>query len=254
MGRALIATVATTPGASLSAAIDRAAAAEIGLDAGALAGLAPLGVPVSSDLAAALAVSDVLIDFTRPEGTLAAIAACKAAGKPIVIGTTGFTVAEKALIAEATREIALAQAANFSVGVNVLLKLVEDAARTLGDAYDVEIVEAHHRHKVDAPSGTALALGEAAAAGLGRNLREVAIYGREGHTGARETQTIGFATVRGGDVIGDHTVMYLGEGERVELTHKASSRGNFAGGAVRAALWLAGKPAGSYSMRDVLGL
>ena len=254
MGRALIATVAATPGASLSAAIDRAAAAEIGMDAGALAGLAPLGVAVSSDLAAALAVSDVLIDFTRPEATLAAIAACKAAGKPIVSGTTGFTPEQKLLIDAATREIALCQAANFSVGLNVLLKLVEDAARTLGDAYDVEIVEAHHRHKVDAPSGTALALGEAAAAGLQRNLKQVAIYGREGHTGARETQTIGFATVRGGDVIGDHTVMYLGEGERLELSHKASSRGNFAGGAVRAALWLAGKPVGSYSMRDVLGL
>jgi len=254
MGRALIATIAAMPGASLSAAIDRAEAAELGLDAGALAGLAPLGVTVTSNLAAALAMSDVLIDFTRPEGTLAALAACCAAGKPIVIGTTGFTPEQKALIAEASGEIAVCQAANFSVGVNVLLKLVEDAARTLGDAYDVEIVEAHHRHKVDAPSGTALALGEAAAVGLQRNLREVAIYGREGHTGARQTETIGFATVRGGDVIGDHTVMYLGDGERVELTHKASSRGNFAGGAVRAALWLADRPAGSYSMRDVLAL
>ena len=209
---------------------------------------------ISSDLDEALAIADVLIDFTRPEGTLAAIAACKKAGRPIVIGTTGFVSEQKAVIAAATSEIAVCQAANFSVGVNVLLKLVEDAARTLGDVYDVEIVEAHHRHKVDAPSGTALALGEAAAAGLGRNLKQVAIYGREGHTGARETQTIGFATVRGGDVIGDHTVMYLGDGERLELTHKASSRQNFAGGAVRAALWLAGKRAGSYSMRDVLGL
>lgn len=254
MGRALIATVASTPGAVLAAAIDRPQAAEQGMDAGLLAGLAPTGVLVTADLAAALATSDVLIDFTRPEGTLAAIAACRSAGKAIVIGTTGFTPEQKALIAEATRVIAVCQAANFSVGVNVLLKLVEDAARTLGDAYDVEIVEAHHRHKVDAPSGTALALGEAAAAGLQRNLREVAIYGREGHTGARKTETIGFATVRGGDVIGDHTVMYLGDGERVELSHKASSRGNFAGGAVRAALWLAGKPASSYSMRDVLAL
>ncbi len=254
MGRALIATVAATPGAVLSAAIDRAGAAELGTDAGMLAGVSPLGVSVSTDLAAALAISDVLIDFTRPEGTLAAIAACRKAGKPMVIGTTGFTPEQKALIAEASQEIAVCQAANFSVGVNVLLKLVEDAARTLGDAYDVEIVEAHHRHKVDAPSGTALALGEAAATGLKRNLKEVAIYGREGHTGPRETQTIGFATVRGGDVIGDHTVMYLGDGERVELTHKASSRGNFAGGAVRAALWLKGQPAGSYSMRNVLAL
>lgn len=254
MGRALVNAIGQQPGAQLVAALDRDNAPESGLDAGSLAGLPALGVFISSDIDEALATADVLIDFTRPEGTLAAIAACRKAGKPIVIGTTGFTSEQKAVLAEATREIAVCQAANFSVGVNVLLKLVEDAARTLGDAYDVEIVEAHHRHKVDAPSGTALALGEAAAAGLGRHLKQVAIYGREGHTGARETQTIGFATVRGGDVIGDHTVMYLGDGERVELSHKASSRLNFAGGAVRAALWLHGKPAGSYSMRDVLGL
>ena len=254
MGRALITTVSATSGAALSAAIDRAEAAEQGQDAGLLAGIAPLQITVSTDLARALAVSDVLIDFTRPEGTMAALDACRAAAKPIVIGTTGFTPEQKSVIVAASHEIAVCQAANFSVGVNVLLKLVEDAARILGDAYDVEIVEAHHRHKVDAPSGTALALGEAAAAGLKRNLREVAIYGREGHTGVRDPKTIGFATVRGGDVIGDHTVMYLGEGERVELTHKASSRLNFAGGAVRAALWLKGREAGSYSMRDVLGL
>lgn len=254
MGRALVNAIALQPGAQLVAAIDREQSLEIGMDAYSLAGLPAEGIEITSDLAEAIAKADVLIDFTRPEGTLAAIAACRAAGKPIVIGTTGFTAEQKAVIAAATQAIGVCQAANFSVGVNVLLKLVEDAARTLGDAYDVEIVEAHHRHKVDAPSGTALALGEAVAAGLGRNLKEVAIYGREGHTGARETQTIGFATVRGGDVIGDHTVMYLGEGERLELTHKASSRLNFAGGAVRAALWLSGKPAGSYSMRDVLGL
>ena len=254
MGRALVNAIALQPGAQLVAALDRDNAPESGLDAGSLAGLSALGVFISSVIDEALAHADVLIDFTRPEGTLAAIAACQKAGKPIIIGTTGFTAEQKAVIAAATQQIAVCQAANFSVGVNVLLKLVEDAARTLGDAYDVEIVEAHRRHTVDAPSGTALALGEAAAAGLGRNLKQVALYSREGHTGARETQTIGFATVRGGDVIGDHTVMYLGDGERVELTHKASSRGNFAGGAVRAALWLAGKPAGSYSMRDVLGL
>ena len=254
MGRALVNAIDQQPGAQLVAALDRDNAPESGLDAGSLAGLPALGVFISSDMGEALAIADVLIDFTRPEGTLAAIAACRRAGKPIIIGTTGFTPEQKAVIAEATRDVAVCQAANFSVGVNVLLKLVEDAARTLGDAYDVEIVEAHHRHKVDAPSGTALALGEAAAAGLGRHLKQVAVYGREGHTGARETQTIGFATVRGGDVIGDHTVMYLGEGERVELSHKASSRLNFAGGAVRAALWLHGRPAGSYSMRDVLAL
>jgi len=158
------------------------------------------------------------------------------------------------VIAEASHDIAICQAANFSVGVNVLLKLVEDAARTLGDAYDVEIVEAHHRHKVDAPSGTALALGEAAAAGLQRQLKEVALYGRQGHMHPRDPKTIGFATLRGGDVVGDHTVMYLGDGERVELSHKASSRQNFAAGAVRAAVWLAQQKPGSYSMREVLGL
>ena len=254
MGRALVTTVAATEGAALSAAIEREGAPELGADAGLLAGIKPQGICVSADLGAALKTSDVLIDFTRPEGTLAAIAACRAAGKPMVIGTTGFTPEQKVVIAVASGEIAICQAANFSVGVNVLLKLVQQAAATLGDAYDLEIVEAHHRHKVDAPSGTALALGEAAAKGLKRNLRDVAIYGREGNIGERQTQTIGFATVRGGDVVGDHTVMFLGEGERVELTHKASSRGNFAGGAVRAALWLAGKPAGAYSMQDVLGL
>lgn len=254
MGRALVNAIALQADAQLVAALDRENAPESGLDAGSLAGLPALGVFISSDIDEALARADVLIDFTRPEGTLAAIAACRKAGKPIIIGTTGFTAEQKAVIAAATQQIAVCQAANFSVGVNVLLKLVEDAARTLGDAYDVEIVEAHHRHKVDAPSGTALALGEAAAAGLGRDLKQVAVYGREGHTGARETQTIGFATVRGGDVIGDHTVMYLGEGERLEISHKASSRSNFAGGAVRAALWLAARPAGGYSMRDVLGL
>ncbi len=254
MGRALVNAIALQPGAQLVAAVEREQSLEIGMDAYSLAGLPAEGVEITSDLAEAIAKADVLIDFTRPEGTLAAIAACRAAGKPIVIGTTGFAPEQKALIAEATQVIGVCQAANFSVGVNVMLKLVEDAARTLGDAYDVEIVEAHHRHKLDAPSGTALALGEAAATGLQRKLKEVAIYGREGHTGARETQTIGFATVRGGDVIGDHTVMYLGEGERLELTHKASSRHNFAAGAVRAAVWLAQQKPGSYSMQDVLGL
>lgn len=254
MGRALITAVAAAESALLAAAVDRAEAAEIGVDAGALAGITACQVLVTADLAKAVAEADVLIDFTRPDGTMAALAACVAAGKPMVIGTTGFSPEQAQAIEAAKQHISICQAANFSVGVNVLLSLVRQAAATLGDAYDLEIVEAHHRHKVDAPSGTALALGEAAAAGLGRNLREVAVYGREGHTGARESQTIGFATVRGGDVVGDHTVMFLGEGERVELTHKASSRSNFAAGAVRAALWLHGKPSGGYSMRDVLAL
>jgi 4-hydroxy-tetrahydrodipicolinate reductase len=254
MGRALVHAIHHQPGAQLVAALDRDQAPESGLDAGSLAGLPALGVVLSSDIDEALRQADVLIDFTRPEGTLAALAACRRAGKPMVIGTTGFTPEQKMLIAEASCEIGICQAANFSVGVNVLLKLVEDAARTLGDLYDVEIVEVHHRHKVDAPSGTALALGESAARGLGRDLKSVAVYGREGHTGARETQAIGFATVRGGDVIGDHTVMYLGDGERLELSHKASSRQNFAAGAVRAAVWLARQDPGSYTMREVLGL
>lgn len=254
MGRALIATIAATPGVTLSAAIERSEAAELGQDAGALVGLRPLGVRLGSDLAAALAESEVLIDFTRPEASLAALAVCRQAGKPMVIGTTGFTPQQKALIAEAGREIAICQAANFSVGVNVLLKLIEDAARTLGDGYDVEIVEAHHRHKVDAPSGTALRMGEAAAKGLGRTLADCAVYQRQGHTGARAATSIGFATLRGGDVIGDHTVLYLGEGERLELSHKASSRSNFAGGAVRAAQWLTRARPGLYDMPEVLGL
>lgn len=254
MGRALVNAIDHQPAAKLVAALDRENAPESGLDAGSLAGLPALGVVLSSDIGEALTHAEVLIDFTRPEGTLAAIAACRKAGRPIVIGTTGFTSEQKAVIAEAGREIAICQAANFSVGVNVLLKLVEDAARVLGEGYDLEIVEAHHRHKVDAPSGTALALGEAAARGLHRDLKSVAVYGREGHTGARDAQTIGFATVRGGDVIGDHTVLYLGDGERLELSHKASSRQNFAAGAVRAAVWLARQKPGLYSMREVLGL
>lgn len=254
MGRALIDATAQQSGATLAAALERPQSNEIGMDACSLAGLPAEGILVTSDLDEALAAADVLIDFTRPEGTMAALAACRRAGKPLVIGTTGFTDAQKATITEAAQQIALCQSANFSVGVNVLLRLVEQAARTLGEGYDIEIVEAHHRHKVDAPSGTALALGEAAARGAERVLRQVAVYGREGHTGARATETIGFATVRGGDVVGDHTVMFMGEGERIELTHKASSRSNFARGAVRAALWLAQAKPGHYGMADVLGL
>jgi 4-hydroxy-tetrahydrodipicolinate reductase len=254
MGRALIDATAQQSGAVLAAALERPQSNEIGMDAYSLAGLPAEGILVTSDLDVALATADVLIDFTRPEGTMTALAACRQAGKALVIGTTGFSEVQKAAIDDAARHIALCQSANFSVGVNVLLKLVEQTASTLGEGYDIEIVEAHHRHKVDAPSGTALALGEAAARGADRVLREVAVYGREGHTGARARETIGFATVRGGDVVGDHTVMFMGEGERVELTHKASSRSNFARGAVRAGLWLAQAKPGRYSMADVLGL
>ncbi|WP_439638366.1 4-hydroxy-tetrahydrodipicolinate reductase [Nevskia sp.] len=254
MGRALIDSTLRTPTLRLGAAIERGGHPSLGSDAGTLIGVAPAGVALTDQLPAALAATAVLVDFTGPAATLAALAACVAARRPMVIGTTGFTPEQKDAIAAAAREIPVCIAANYSVGVNVALKLVELAARTLGDDYDVEIVEAHHRHKVDSPSGTALAFGEAAAAGLERDLRSNAIYGREGQIGPRKRETIGFATVRGGDVVGDHTVLFLGDGERVEISHRASSRTNFASGALRAAEWLAGQPAGLYSMRDVLGL
>lgn len=254
MGRAVIQAASASDAAVVAAAFERPGSDALGADAGTLAGLPASGVEVTDDPAAAVDRFDVLVDFTRPEGTLAALAVCEAAGKGMVIGTTGFTPPQLERLAEAGDRIAIVRAANFSVGLNVCLRLLEQAARALGDDYDVEIVEAHHRHKVDAPSGTALAMGESVAAALGRDLRQVAVYGREGHTGARERPTIGFATVRGGDVVGDHTVMFLGEGERVEITHKASNRLNFANGAVRAAAWLAGRPPGHYGMAEVLGL
>ncbi len=254
MGRALIQTLAAEPQAQLAAALDHPSAPELGRDAAALAGLEPAGVAISADLAAALPGVDVVVDFTRPDGTMAALDACLRQRKALVIGTTGLSAEQKAAVADAARRIPVCFSANYSVGVNVCLRLLQIAARTLGEGYDVEIVEAHHRHKVDAPSGTALRMGEAAAKALGRTLEDCAIYGREGHTGARDGNTIGFATVRGGDVVGDHTVMFLGEGERVEISHKASSRTNFARGALRAALWLASRPAGLYDMQDVLGL
>ncbi len=254
MGHALIKTTAQMPELRLAAAVALRGSPGFGSDAGSLAGLAPVGVTVADDLVAAVAAADVLVDFSRPDGTLAALDACVAQGKAMVIGTTGFNAAQKERIALASRSIPLCMAANFSVGVNVCLRLLELAAQTLGDDYDVEIVEAHHRHKVDAPSGTALRMGEAVAGALGRRLEDCAVYTREGHTGARARAKIGFATVRGGDVVGDHTVMFLGDGERVEIAHKASSRSNFARGAMRAAAWLYGRAPGRYEMRDVLGL
>lgn len=255
MGRALIQSILPAPSLQLTAAIEHAECPALGADAAQLVGAEACGVRVSDDLAAGLASAEVLIDFTRPQATLAALTACIAAGKPLVIGTTGFTAEQKAAIREASGSIPICLAANYSIGVNVCLKLLEDAARALGDGYDVEIVEAHHRHKVDAPSGTALAMGEVLASALGRDLSQDAIYGRQGQTGAREARTIGFATVRGGDVVGDHTVLFLGEGERIEIAHKASTRTNFARGALRAAAWLtAGRAPGLYSMKQVLGL
>ena len=209
---------------------------------------------LGSDIRAALAPAQVLIDFTRPEGTLAHLAVCRELGVKAVIGTTGFTPEQKAELTAHARHIALVVSPNMSVGVNVVLRLLDTAARALADGYDVEIVEAHHRHKVDAPSGTALAMGEAVAAALGRDLKTHAIYGREGVTGERDAKTIGFSTIRGGDIVGDHTVMFCGTGERIEIVHKSSSRATYAEGALRAARFLADKPSGLFGMADVLGL
>lgn len=254
MGKTLIEAVTQAEGAGLTAAIDRPDSTLVGADAGELAAIGRIGVPLSGDLERVIEEFDVVIDFTHPTVTLKNLEICRRAGKAMVIGTTGFSVAEKQRLLEAGREIPIVFAANFSVGVNLCLKLLDTAARVLGDDVDIEVIEAHHRHKVDAPSGTALRMGEVVAEALGRNLQDVAVYGREGQTGARQRETIGFATVRAGDVVGDHTVLFAAEGERVEITHKASSRMTFAKGAVRAAMWLATQPAGLYDMQDVLGL
>jgi len=254
MGKMLIEAIQAADGVELTAAIERPGSSLIGTDAGELAGVGRLGVTVADDLSAAVDHFDVLIDFTVPEATLANAKICYAAGKAMVVGTTGLTEAQRAELNGYSAMGPLCVAANYSTGVNISLKLLELAAKTLGDDVDIEIVEAHHRHKVDSPSGTALAMGEAVAGALGRDLNKVAVYGREGIVGARDRDTIGFATVRGGDVVGDHTVMFMAEGERLEITHKASSRMSFARGAVRAAAWLANKPAGLFNMQDVLGL
>ncbi|MFT0183578.1 4-hydroxy-tetrahydrodipicolinate reductase [Pseudomonas benzopyrenica] len=255
MGKTLIEAVQQTQGtAGLTAAVDRPESSLVGADAGELAGIGRNGVMLSGDLARVLDDFDVLIDFTHPNVTLQNLALCRKAKKAMVIGTTGFTAEQKLTLLEASKEIPIVFAANFSVGVNLCLKLLDTAARVLGDEVDIEIIEAHHRHKVDAPSGTALRMGEVVAQALGRDLEEVAVYGREGQTGTRDRQTIGFATVRAGDVVGDHTVLFASEGERVEITHKASSRMTFAKGAVRAALWLKDKQPALYDMQDVLEL
>jgi 4-hydroxy-tetrahydrodipicolinate reductase len=253
MGHVLLEGVFADANLQLHAALDRADSAQIGQDAGAHLGKST-GVKITSDIAAALKGADVLVDFTRPEASLMYLEACKTAGVKHIIGTTGFTVEQKAKITAAAKEIAIVFAPNMSVGVTLLLDLVEQAAKVLNDGYDIEVVEMHHRHKVDAPSGTALRLGEAAALGLGQDLSECAIYAREGVTGEREAGKIGFATLRGGDVVGDHTVVFAGIGERVEITHKASSRATFALGALRAAKFLQGKKTGLFDMRDVLNL
>lgn len=255
MGKILVEAVQQqAPSAGLTAAIDKPDSSLVGADAGELAALGRIGVTISGDLAKVADEFDVLIDFTHPSVTLKNLAFCRKAGKAMVIGTTGFSADEKLLLAEAGKDIPIVFAANFSVGVNLCLKLLDIAARVMGDEVDIEISEAHHRHKVDAPSGTALRMGEVVAQALGRDLQEVAVYGREGQTGARDRKTIGFATVRAGDIMGDHTVLFASDGERVEITHKASSRMTFAKGAVRAALWLDGREPGLYDMQDVLEL
>lgn len=253
MGVALLEGVFADDALTLHAAIDRVGSALVGQDAGAQFGI-ETGVKVTSDLAVALKGADVLIDFTRPEAAMQYLAACQQAGVKMVIGTTGFSEQEKSAIAMTANKNAIVFAPNMSVGVTLLINLVEQAAKVLNEGYDIEVVEMHHRHKVDAPSGTALRLGEAAAQGLGQDLKDCAVYAREGVTGEREAGKIGFATLRGGDVVGDHTVIYAGTGERVEVTHKASSRATFALGALRAAKFLSNKPTGLFDMRDVLGL
>lgn len=254
MGRCLIQAVAETDGLQLAAAIDRPESTLMGVDAGELAGIGKLGVPLSSDLHAATRQADVIIDFTLPEATMALLPLCVENQCRPVIGTTGFDAAQKQQIQQSAEKVAVLLAPNMSVGVNLSLKLLDLAARVLGDSVDIEIIEAHHRHKVDAPSGTALRMGEVVADALGRNLKECAVYGREGRTGERDRQTIGFATVRAGDVVGDHTVLFAAEGERIEITHKASSRMTFAYGAMRASTWLMQQQPGLFDMQDVLNL
>jgi 4-hydroxy-tetrahydrodipicolinate reductase len=254
MGINLIKAAVSAEIASLTAAVSRPGNIAIGRDAGELAGIGTIGVSVVSDLAAVMSGFDVLIDFTRPDISMTFIEMCRKAGKKIVIGTTGYTDMQKASIADATKEVAIVMAPNMSVGVNLSLKLLEMTAKVMGDYTDIEIIEAHHRHKVDAPSGTALRMGEVVAAALGRDLKDCAIYGREGNTGERDRKTIGFSTIRAGDIVGEHTVMFADDGERFEITHKATSRMTFANGAVRAAVWLQNKQNGLYDMQDVLGL
>ena len=254
MGKVLIEAVDGTEGLELGAAIVEPGSSLIGADAGEMTGIGKTGVKMAASLGDVKDDFDVLVDFTFPDLTLENAKFCSANGKMLVIGTTGMTDAEKEQLAVAAESTPVVFAPNMSVGVNVVLNLLRTAAATLGDDYDVEIIEAHHRHKKDAPSGTALRMGEVVADALGRDLKECAVYGREGFTGERTRKEIGFETIRAGDVVGDHTVLFATEGERIEITHKASSRMTFAKGAMRAALWLKGKAAGLYDMQDVLSL
>ena len=253
MGRMLIEAITAADDCVLAGALDVPASPALGQDAAAFLGRTS-GVHISADLKSGLANAQVLIDFTRPEGTMAHLTVCRELGVKMVIGTTGLSEAQKAELASQARHIAIVQSPNMSVGVNVVMRLLDVAARALSEGYDIEIIEAHHRHKVDAPSGTALAMGETVAAALGRDLKQCAVYGREGVTGERDPSTIGFATIRGGDIIGDHTVLFAGTGERIEITHKSSSRAGYAQGSVRAARFLRAHATGLFTMNDVLGL
>ena len=253
MGRMLVRTVHTETDMSVSAAVEREGNPHVGADAGTVAGIGTIGVGIEDSLDNALA-AEVCIDFTLPEPTLEHVMACRAQRRAIVIGTTGLSSDQLAAIRDASRDIAIVHAPNMSVGVNLCFKLLEVAARALGDSVDIEIIEAHHRNKVDAPSGTAVRMGEIVASTLGRDLADCAVYGREGRTGVRDRRTIGFETIRAGDIVGEHTVMFGGDGERIELTHRSASRSSFAAGAVRAARWLVHKPPGLYDIQDILGL
>ncbi len=254
MGQALVEAILNSESAELSAAIESPDSNKIGMDAGELLGLEKANVAVTNDLNSVINAFDILIDFTRPEVTLNNVEICRKAGRKMVIGTTGITSQDRKKIINASSDIAIVFAPNMSVGVNLCFKLLAIAARVMGDEVDIEIIEAHHRHKIDAPSGTAIRMGEVVADSLGRNLADCAVYGREGCTGERDRKTIGFETIRAGDIVGDHTVMFAGLGERVEITHKASSRMTFANGAVRAAQWLTAKEKGLFDMQDVLNL
>ncbi len=249
----LIEAVQASGDCRLAGALDVAGSPGIGTDAAAFLGK-PAGVEITADLARGLGAAKVLIDFTRPEGTMAHLQVCRDLGVAAVIGTTGFSDAQKAEIADAARDIAIVMAPNMSVGVNVTLKLLEMAAQAMSTGYDIEIVETHHRHKIDAPSGTALKMGEVIADALGRDLKTCAVYAREGVTGERDPSTIGFQSLRGGDIVGEHTVMFAGTGERIEITHRSSSRMNYAHGSLRAVRFLAGRKSGLFDMFDVLGL
>jgi 4-hydroxy-tetrahydrodipicolinate reductase len=253
MGRILVDACQQAGGLELGVATERPGHELLGSDAGIVAGVGQLAVPIGDDLETVVDRFDVLIDFTAPEATLVHLEICRRYGKCMVIGTTGFSPQQKQQIDDAARDIGVVMAPNMSVGVNLCLKLIDMAARALGDDVDIEVIEAHHRHKVDAPSGTALRMGEVLASALGRDLKECAVYGRQGMTGPRDRSTIGFETIRAGDIVGEHTVMFAAEGERLEITHRASSRLTFASGAVRAAGWVVAQPPGLYDMQAVLG-